>query len=384
MISLQVNIIVSDVNDVVPEFVSFMEVTVAENTAVDTSVFKVIAKDTDEGRNGDLEYSLSGSSRFVMESDSGVLRVSGALDRERVDRYVVNVTATDKGHPRLSTTQRLVIRIGDANDNDPVVEPSVYSATLTEDTPVGMSILKVTASDADLGLNAELQYTIVTGDDDSYFYMDVHTGVLSVGRRLDYERTTSYVLNVQVRDFGAPSRGGFAEVRVTITDVNDCTPTFYDSPYVARVQENADTLPVFVTRMTATDGDSLPNSHVTYSILDGDRSIFDINSTTGVITAMKSFDREQRVRYQLVITGSDSGRSTRTNSNKSPFPWLFPSCRVAGMTADLPSPHRPVRLLARSQSSTFHVSLARVFPSYFRLSYLSFPRYICSQHFPQY
>ena len=35
------------------------------------------------------------------------------------------------------------------------------------------------------------------------------------------------------------------------------------------------------------------------------------------------------------------------------FLWLFPSCRVAGMTDDLSSPHRPVRLLARSQSSTF-------------------------------
>ena len=32
------------------------------------------------------------------------------------------------------------------------------------------------------------------------------------------------------------------------------------------------------------------------------------------------------------------------------FPWLFQSCRVADMTDDLPSPHRPVRLLARSQS----------------------------------
>ena len=301
------NIIVSDVNDVIPEFVSFMEVTVMENTAVDTSVFKVIAKDMDEGRNGDLEYSLGGTSQFVVGSDSGVLRVSGALDRERVDKYVVNITATDKGHPRLSTTQRLVIRIGDANDNAPVVEPNVYSATLTEDTAVGTSVLSVTATDADIGLNAELQYRIIDGDDDSYFHLNVHTGVLSVGRRLDYERLTSYILKVQVQDFGASPRGGLAEVRITITDVNDCTPTFFDSPYVARVQENAVLLPVFVTRMTATDGDSPLNSHVTYSILDGDRSIFDINSTTGVITATKAFDREQRMRYQLVITGSDSG-----------------------------------------------------------------------------
>ena len=54
------------------------------------------------------------------------------------------------------------------------------------------------------------------------------------------------------------------------------------------------------------------------------------------------------------------------------------------MTDDLSSPHRPVRLLAHSQSSTFQISLTRVFPSCFRSSSLPFPWYIRSQYFPQY
>ena len=54
------------------------------------------------------------------------------------------------------------------------------------------------------------------------------------------------------------------------------------------------------------------------------------------------------------------------------------------MTDDLSSPHRPVRLLARSQSSTFQISLTRVFPSCFRSSSLPFPWYICPQNVPQY
>ena len=66
------------------------------------------------------------------------------------------------------------------------------------------------------------------------------------------------------------------------------------------------------------------------------------------------------------------------------FLWLFPSFRVAGITDDLSSPHRPVRLLARSQSSSFQISLTRVFPSCFRSSSLPFPWYIRPQHFPQY
>ena len=66
------------------------------------------------------------------------------------------------------------------------------------------------------------------------------------------------------------------------------------------------------------------------------------------------------------------------------FLWLFPSCRVAGITDDLSSPHHPVRLLARSQSTTFQISLTRVFPSCFQSSSLPFPWYIRPQHFPQY
>ena len=59
------------------------------------------------------------------------------------------------------------------------------------------------------------------------------------------------------------------------------------------------------------------------------------------------------------------------------LPWFCPSCWVVGVTADLPSPHRSIRLLARSQRSTFQVSSARVVPSSTR----SLPFH--SQHFPQ-
>ena len=41
------------------------------------------------------------------------------------------------------------------------------------------------------------------------------------------------------------------------------------------------------------------------------------------------------------------------------------------MTDNLPTPCRPVHLLVRSQSSTFQVSLAFIFPSCFPSSYLS-------------
>ena len=44
----------------------------------------------------------------------------------------------------------------------------------------------------------------------------------------------------------------------------------------------------------------------------------------------------------FTLLGSDSSQRCEVYE-KSDF--LFPSCKVAGMTDDLPSPHRPVRLL---------------------------------------
>ena len=74
-------------------------------------------------------------------------------------------------------------------------------------------------------------------------------------------------------------------------------------------------------------------------------------------------------------------RNVILGTSSSSFPLAFP---IAGITDDLSSPHRSVRLLARSQSSTFQISLTRVFPSCFRSSSLPLPWYIRPQHFPQY
>ena len=87
------------------------------------------------------------------------------------------------------------------------------------------------------------------------------------------------------------------------------------------------------------------------------------------------------INYVLfVLNKIDDGLS---NHRRLLPPCLFPSCRIAGITDDLSSPHRPVRLLTRSQSSTCHVSLACVFPSYFRSSSLLFPVNIHPHHFPR-
>lgn len=59
---------------------------------------------------------------------------------------------------------------------------------------------------------------------------------------LDFESVQSYLFNVTAQDGGMPSLFDLAEVEITIIDVNDNSPTFSPSTYVADVDEGDYTL----------------------------------------------------------------------------------------------------------------------------------------------
>jgi len=57
-------------------------------------------------------------------------------------------------------------------------------------------VLQLSANDIDL--QPRLSYSIVSGNHDNAFVISQQTGLLSVDNKLDYERLTSYQLQVQV------------------------------------------------------------------------------------------------------------------------------------------------------------------------------------------
>jgi hypothetical protein len=65
------------------------------------------------------------------------------------DSCKLQVLAVDGGKPPKSATANVVITIQDVNDNDPVFEPKLYEAVVSEDDPPGTSVASVTATDRD-------------------------------------------------------------------------------------------------------------------------------------------------------------------------------------------------------------------------------------------
>ena len=85
-------------------------------------------------------------------------------------------------------------------------------------------------------MNAQIKYAIPPNTD---FRIDEETGIITTAKKLDYETQKTYSFTVTARDQG-PQGGnsGSTTVTVNVLDVNDNSPLFKGTPYVAVVNEN--------------------------------------------------------------------------------------------------------------------------------------------------
>lgn len=233
----RVVVLVDDVNDNAPLFVSAKSVSIAEDAALHSVVMTVRAVDEDAGSNGDIFYYLNNTSSgtFSINDTSGKMYLEETLDREQVDILTITVTATDRGSPRLATSMNLTVHVEDANDHDPEFLQGTYSLTVREDIPRGTSLLQVQAHDQDIGPNGQVRYSLSQA---SPFVVDTVRGVITVMDELDRERESNYNLIIAVVDQGNIPRSATAAVRVTVLDANDFAPQFSPETLVIHVAEN--------------------------------------------------------------------------------------------------------------------------------------------------
>ena len=136
--------------------------------------------------------------------------------------YQLLVTATEDSGG-FSTSVELTIKVSDVNDNAPKFELPDYQAhNVDEDIPIGTSIMKVEAADADSGSNADIEYYV----SDDHFTVN-SKGIISNAKRLE----TYYEFVVTAKDRGEPPRTGTATVRVITKNRNDDEPKFRQSQF---------------------------------------------------------------------------------------------------------------------------------------------------------
>ena len=226
--------------------------------------------------------------------------------------FVFIFQAKDRGNPPLSSTATVHIIVNDVNDNAPVFNDT-YAVQVPENTAVDTNLLRVHASDADVGENGKVRYEI---DDTTNFDIDHEFGWLSLRRPLNYEERTQFHLTVTARDSSSdyPRQSAFATVVVSVSDVNEFSPRFPVMMYIESVMEKQPrgTL-VFIAK--ATDLDAGEFGVVVYSIETSEDEIrekFSIDQMSGVVTTGEELFYTEGLHYDFLIVASDvDGRSAQ-------------------------------------------------------------------------
>uniref|UniRef100_A0A452U916 Protocadherin gamma-A1-like n=1 Tax=Ursus maritimus TaxID=29073 RepID=A0A452U916_URSMA len=316
----QVRILVLDVNDNAPEFAKTLyQVQVPENSPVGMLVVKVSARDLDTGTNGEISYSYFYSSQeisttFELNNLSGEVRLIKKLDFETRSSYELEIDASDGGG--LSGRCSVSIEVVDVNDNYPEITISSLTSPIPENSPeTEVALFRI--RDRDSGDNGRMICSI---QDDLPFLLkpsEENFYTLVTNGALDRESKALYNITITVTDLGTPKLKTQHNLTVTVSDVNDNAPAFSQSSYTLRVREN-NTPALHIGSVSATDRDAGANAQVTYSLLlpphDPHQppgapltSYVSINSDTGVLYALQSFDYEQLQDLQLRVMACDSG-----------------------------------------------------------------------------
>ncbi|MEE6465303.1 hypothetical protein FKM82_006513 [Ascaphus truei] len=300
-----------------------------EYTGTDPLYVGKLHSDMDKG-DGSIKYILSGDgagTMFTIDDTTGDIHAIQRLDREERSQYTLRAQALDRRTSRpMEPESEFIIKIQDINDNEPKFLDGPYTASVPEMSPVGASIIQVSATDADdptYGNSARVVYSILQGQ--PYFSVDSKTGIIRTSlTSMDRESKEYYEVIIQAKDMGGQLGGlaGTTTVNITLSDVNDNPPRFPQKLYQMSVLESA---PVNSTvgRIQAMDLDEGINAEIKYSIVDGDgMDVFDITTDptyqAGVITVRKPLSFESKKSYMLKIEGANPHLEVRF-LNLGPF-----------------------------------------------------------------
>ena len=214
---------------------------------------------------------------------------------------------------------------------------------LSDTAERGQFVGKVRAVDPDESDSGKLRYAIVGGNAHQVFAMDEESGVLSLVNLHNFGRRTSvYAMNISATDgvYSASSR-----ITVNLVSVNSHAPQFDSPVFEETLMENLKQ-GATVASHRASDGDR--DDRVSYAIQsEAMAQLFKVDPDTGSLTALKTFDREERDAYEIPIVATDLGgrngfatikvKIADENDNKPQFPLREYRANVrSNMTAGTP------------------------------------------------
>ncbi|XP_032411711.1 LOW QUALITY PROTEIN: protocadherin gamma-A11-like [Xiphophorus hellerii] len=352
--TVNINVAVLDANDNAPVFnQSVYKAVVTEMSPKDTYVTTVNASDADFGSNSIITYHFSDhksglNNLFRMDEITGMIYINGDIDYEKEKKFELRIDAKDQGG--LTDSSKVIIEVIDVNDNAPVLSVMSFTNTVSEDSPPGTTIGIINVKDLDSGDNGQVSCRI---DGNAPFKMKSNLRkyyTLITDSVLDRETVSEYNVSVIATDGGIPPLSAQITFNLKVSDVNDHAPVFSQTVYRAFIKENNSPGLPFIT-LKAKDPDENQNSRISYILEDTNiggspvSRYVSVNSETGVVQAIGTFDYEQIKEIVFVVKAQDGGSPPLSSNatvtlfiqdqNDNPPQVLYPVQTGGSMVAEM-------------------------------------------------
>lgn len=319
-----VEVEVLDINDNSPHFSrAIIPIEISESASVGTRIPLDGAVDPDVGENALHTYSLTSNNFFKIDirtrtdgAKYAELVVMRELDRELQSSYQLQLIASDNGVPPKSGSTLLKISISDSNDNSPAFDEQAYVVNLLENSPLGTLIIDLNATDPDEGTNGKIIYSFSSHVPPKIletFKINPENGHIMLIKKVDYEATASFELDVQAQDLGPNSIPGLCKIVVNVVDVNDNKPEINinlmtpGKEEVAYISEGSP-VDTFIALVRVDDTDAGLNGEVVCRLHGhGHFRLQKTYEKNYMILTNVSLDREKRSEYSLTVIAEDKG-----------------------------------------------------------------------------
>lgn len=359
----QINIVITDVDDHLPEFNQpLFEVLIPESLENGTPLpgLPIVVSDDDLGANSHYDISLRGANNafevlpttaegrtpiIIKVKDSSVLD----YDVDDISKRTIEFDLVASVEYEEVASTHIVLHTQDANDNSPMFGQETRHMEVEENAKFGYKIADISATDKDSGVYGEIMYSL-KGFGSEIFKTDKKEGGLFVNGVLDYEKRKSYSLTLVATDGG--DRESTINLFVDIKDLNDNAPMFDALEYTRIIREGSTGFePQFIIQVifynyfqttilisqvlqiifcsfqenknvsftifqaTDLDGPRQGGSNLTYSIESENtlsNDVFTVNSSTGEILIRKPVSSADTARgqYELTLRATDHGICT--------------------------------------------------------------------------
>ncbi|KAG8306866.1 hypothetical protein J6590_037459 [Homalodisca vitripennis] len=315
---------IADKNDHPPKFTQerYVAEAIPEDANINALVREVKALDNDTA--SPVTYSIvegNTNNAFLVETQTGKIRVNSQLDYENITSYTLKVRAFDGVYEDYALVD---IKIENVNDNPPVFLPYKNNITIMEEQLVPGCIVTLKAYDPDIqdrSADQHIVYSVVPKQDQGTHLTIDNQGCLSLLKPLDRDPPNGFdvwQVLIQANDEDGTPQTALrlaTTVFINLIDINDNEP-YLDIPGPVVWRENQP--PGIITTLNAKDNDGPENGGPFKYAIAGSASS-EIQSKFGVsgndLTALVTFDREEKKSYQVQISITDNGIPAMTGTS---------------------------------------------------------------------